>query len=582
MESWGASVNNGPRACRRLAVPALLLLAVATQAAAQADRIFLNAKVWTGDDAKPAAEAFAVTGDRLSAVGSNAEVRALAGSGTAVLDLHGRRVIPGFQDSHLHFPGPLVNEIDLSGADNLVDFQARIAAFVKNHPGTAWVLGRGWGYSAFPDQKPDKKYLDALIPDRPVYLTERDGHMGLANSKALAVAGIAKSTPDPPNGRIVRGADDQPTGELQESAQRLLDRHIPGPSIEELYQAFRQHMDEAAAAGITSVQNASWDPELQTLVLRVLAEGSLKIRFRLAPPILPGAGLSPRNHTLKTPLTSADLSRYKELRDTFRGPLVEFGAVKGMLDGTVDAKTAAMLEPYAGGGTGIPFWEQEDLNRTVALYDQEGFQVMLHAIGDRAIRMALDSFEYAAKTNGTSGRRHRIEHIEVPALSDLPRFRQLGVIASTQAIFADPDPTTLDNYAPLLGPERASHSNSFKQFDDAGAVQAFGSDWPVFPMAPLPAIYCAVTRMTRDGKPAGGWYPQGRISVEAALRHYTRDGAYASFAENLRGSLTAGKLADFVVLSDDILAIPAAQILNTRVLLTVMGGRTTYRAAEFQ
>ena len=241
-----------------------------------------------------------------------------------------------------------------------------------------------------------------------------------------------------------------------------------------------------------------------------------------------------------------------------------------------------MFEPYVGGGTGIPFWEQDDLNKTVALYDKEGFQVMLHAIGDRAVNMALNAFEYAAKTNGTSGRRHRVEHGEVPALADLPRFKRLGVIASTQAMFANPDATVLENFAVLLGPERASHADSFKIYDDAGAVQAFGSDWGVFDFAVLPAIFCVVTRTTPEGTPAGGWYPAGRISAEAALRHFTKDGAYASFDENVRGTLTAGKYADLVVLSKDILAIPPAEILKTKVLLTVMGGKDTYRDKDFQ
>jgi len=248
----------------------------------------------------------------------------------------------------------------------------------------------------------------------------------------------------------------------------------------------------------------------------------------------------------------------------------------------VDARTAAMFEPYVGGGTGIPFWEQDDLNATVALYDKEGFQVLLHAIGDKAIHMALDAFEYAAKINGTTGRRHRVEHVEVPLLTDLPRFKQLGVIASTQALFASPDATVLENFAVLLGPERASHADSFKLFDDAGAVQAFGSDWSVFDFSPLEGIYAAVTRMTPEGNPKGGWYPAGCITVEAALRHYSRDGAYASFDEGVRGTLSAGKLADLVVLSQDILTVPPAEIPKTRVLLTIMGGRDTYRDDAFR
>jgi len=298
--------------------------------------------------------------------------------------------------------------------------------------------------------------------------------------------------------------------------------------------------------------------------------------------VLPSEGGAPKQHTLARPLTVDDLREYEQLRDTFRGPLIKFGSVKGVLDGTVDARTAAMFEPYVGGGTGLPFWEQHDLDQVVALYDKEDFQVLLHAIGDKAIHMALDAFANAAKVNGTSGRRHRVEHAEVPILADLPRFRELGVIASTQALFASPDATVLENFAVLLGPERARRADSFKLYDDAGAIQVFGSDWAVFDFAPLAGIYAAVTRTTPEGTPAGGWYPEGRIGVEAALRHYTRDGAYASFDEDVRGTLAPGKLADFVVLSRDILTIPSSEIKETRVLLTVMGGRDTYRDADLR
>ncbi len=565
-----------------LALVALSFGVIETESASRhADRIFENGKIWTGDDSHPDAEALAVAGDEILAVGSNEEIRALAAPDTAIVDLKGHLLVPGFQDSHLHFPGPSVSSVRLDGIETLEAFQKRLSDFAKSHPDAAWITGGGWAYSVFPDQAPDKKYIDEVIPDRPVYLTERDGHMGLASSKALEIAGITSNSEDPPNGHIMMDASGTPTGELKEAAQRLVRAHVPKPTEDEVYRAFLQHMDEAAADGLTSVQNASWYPDEQPIYLRALAAGALKLRFHLAPMLLPDEGGAPREHYLKTPLTVNDLERYEELRETFRGPLVKFGAVKGVLDGTVDARTAAMFDPYVGGGTGIPFWEQKDLNETVALYDREGFQVLLHAIGDKAIHMALDAFEYAARTNGTSGRRHRVEHAEVPLLSDLPRFRELGVIASTQALFANPDATVLDNFAVLLGPERAAHADSFKLYDDAGAVQAFGSDWSVFDFSPLAGIYCAVTRMTPEGTPAGGWYPEGRISVEAALRHYTRDGAYATFDEDVRGTLEPGKLADFVVLSKDILTVPPAEIPQTRVLLTVMGGRDTYRSEEF-
>ena len=544
------------------------------------DRIFVNGKIWTEDDSQPQAQALAVSGDTIVAVGADRDIKALASPDTAVMDLERHLVVPGFQDSHLHFPGRSINQVDLHGVETLKDFQQRLSDFAKAHPSLPWITGHGWGYSAFPDQKVDKKYIDAVISDRPVYLLERDGHMGFGNSKALQVAGISPSTPDPPNGRIMKSASGEPTGEFKEMAQGLIFSKMPSRTMDDQYESLLQHMDEAAAAGLTTVQDAYTDLDTLPLFERAAAANRLKLRFRFAPPILPTLkDAAPPKHKLETPVAEGDLETYKKLRATFRGPLLKLIAVKGVLDGTVDARTAAMFDPYVGGGSGIPFWEQDDLNKTVALYDKEGFQVMLHAIGDKAINMALNAFEYAAQTNGTSGRRHRVEHAEVPLLSDVPRFKQLGVIASTQAMFANPDATVLQNFAPLLGPAPAFHADSFKIYDDAGVVQAFGSDWEVFPFEPLPAIYCAVTRMTPEGTPAGGWYPAGRISVEAALRHFTRDGAYATFDENLRGSLTPGKLADFVVLSKDILTIPPAEILTTKVLLTVMGGKDTYRGA---
>ena len=486
-----------------LAVAVLSLNCVHAQTEKKrADRVFVNGKIWTAEDAQPLARALAIRGDRIIAVGSDEEVRSMTGPDTAVFDLRGRLVVPGFQDSHLHFPGRSINEVDLHGVETVRDFQQRLSDFAKAHPSLPWITGHGWGYAAFPDQTVDKKYIDAVISDRPVYVLERDGHMGFGNSKALRIAGITSATPDPPNGHIMKDKNGGPTGELKEAAQGLILNRIPPRSTQDEYQSLLAHMDEAAAAGLTTVQDAYTSMESFPVFERAAAGNALKLRFRFAPPVLPmERGGAPPNHKLERALTEADLAPYRKLRDTFQGPLLKFGAVKGVLDGTVDARTAALFEPYVGGGTGIPFWEQDDLNETVALYDKEGFQVLLHAIGDKAINMALNAFEYAAKTNGTSGRRHRVEHAEVPLLSDLPRFKQLGVIASTQAMFANPDATVLENFAVLLGPARASHADSFRIFDDAGVMQAFGSDWGVFPFEPLPAIYAVVTRMTPDGTP---------------------------------------------------------------------------------
>jgi hypothetical protein len=528
------------------------------------DRVYLNGVVWTGDHDFPRAEAFAVRGGRFVAVGSSEEIRRLVAPGTGVVDLGGRFVAPGFNDAHLHFL--VLDEADLADVVDLAGLQRRVKEHADATATAAWVLGRGWGYAAFPDRVPHRRYLDAVVPDRPVFVGERDGHMALANTKALEIAGITRATPDPEHGVIERDAAGEPTGELKEAAMGLVRRHIPEPGPEELYAALVRRMEQAASYGLTSVQNAS-EIELDVYE-RLLAEGGFKVRV-YAP-----------LHLEKQP-SPESLARHRALREKYRGPLLKFGSVKGMLDGVVDARTAAMFEPYVGGGTGIPMWSQEDLDAAVAAYDREGFQVLLHAIGDKAIAMALDAYERAARANGTSGRRHRVEHVEVPRPQDVPRFRELGVVASTQALFANPDATTLGNYAVLLGPDRAERANAFRRLDDAGAVQAFGSDWPVFSMEARRGIYCAVARQTPDGTPAGGWYPESRISAEAALSHFTRDAAYASFDEKLKGRIRPGLLADFVVLSENILEPPPERILRTKVLLTVMGGRATWRDPAF-
>src|SRR5262245_39116341 len=332
---------------------ALMAICVRAQAPQKADRIFVNGKIWTADDTRPQAEALAIRGDKIVAVGTTEEVKKLAGPDVAVVNLHGRLVVPGFQDSHAHWPGSSVNDVDLHGAETLQEFQTRLAEFAKAHPKLPWITGHGWGYSAFPNQAVDKKYIDAVISDRPVYVSERDGHMGLGNSKALQIAGITGKTADPPNGHIMKGKDGEPTGEFKEAAQGLIYGHIPPRSQEDLYQSLLQHSNEAAAAGLTSVQDAYTDMGAFPVFERAAAANKLKLRFRFAPGILPQEGErggAPKNHKLTKDLTEADLDSYRKLRSTFQGPLLKFGAVKGVLDGTVDARTAVMFEPYVGGG----------------------------------------------------------------------------------------------------------------------------------------------------------------------------------------------------------------------------------------
>jgi len=551
----------------------IALLAAAQSAASSPDRILFNARVFTADAPRPWAEAFAVHDGRIVAVGTSQEILGLAGQSTERIDLQGALVSPGFGDSHIHFmSGSLtLSAVNLDGLTTREQILAHIAAHAKANPRATWITGRGWSYSAFPGGLPRREWLDEAVADRPVFLESYDGHTGWANTKALALAGIGRETKDPANGEIVRDEKGEATGALKESAQRLVEALMPQPSSEDRYRALKAGLDLAAAYGITFAHNAGFDPADLPVYERVLQEGALKVRFYNAMYFVPD------------PDTEA-LDRLRQLRAKHHGPLFRFGAVKTLLDGVVESKTAWMLDPYAqGGGTGTPNYAIEVFNRSVSAYDRAGFQLFVHAIGDRAIRASLDAFEHAARTNGPRDRRHRLEHIEAPQLSDLARFKPLGVIASTQALFATPDDedNTTGPYYGNLGPERAARAMAFKAIDDAGAVQAFGSDWPVYSMEVLKGIYTAVTRETIRGNPKGGLQPQSRISPAAALRHFTVDAAYAGFAEREHGRIAPGLFADYVVLSRDITAIAAKDILKTRVLLTVMGGKETYRSPGF-
>lgn len=543
---------------------ALVLAAGCGERPAPPDAVYLNARIWTGDSARPAATAIAVRGDRIVAVGDDSSVRALASSATRVEDLGGRRMLPGFHDAHWHLPTR--RSADLVGARDAAEIVTRLQAFAATLPAEAWVTGRGWTPDMFPRNTAHRRYLDEAFPDRAVLLTDRDGHQVLANQRALSLAGVGLETPEPAGGAIVRDADGRPTGLLQETASALVRRKLPDPTADEVYAALRYEMHRAASLGLTALQVANAPDSAERLAYeRALAQDSLLVRLRVALPF-------------ERDVSDSAIAEFQARTRRWSGPLLRTGIAKGMLDGTVDAATAAMLAPYAiGEGQGLPRWEAAALAEALARYDRAGLQVELHAIGDRAVRVALDAFEEVARRNGPRDRRGRVEHLEVPDPADLPRFARLGVIASTQAIFATPDKTTLENYVPMLGPVRSAQAMPFKALEDAGAWQAFGSDYPVFPMDPLLGMWTAVTRQLPDGTPAGGWHPQHRISVESALRYYTAGSAYAAFREQDLGVLREGMLADFVVLSEEILGVEPSALLRARPLLTVMGGRVTFR-----
>ena len=537
--------------------------------AGQADRIFLNGRVWTGEPGRPLAEALAVRGTTVLAVGTSADVRRHSAKGTEIVDLRGRFVAPGFVDGHLHLLGGSLSleDLRLDDAETFAALTGRIRDWAAAHPDAHWVTGRGWAYGAFPNGLPSRAPLDAVVANRPAWLVSYDGHTGWANSMALRLASVTRETKDPAGGEVVRDEKGEPTGALKESAMDLVGRLVPKLLPHEKERALRNGIAQAAAWGLTTVHQAGIDAE-ELELLRNALEAAPRLRVYVALDI-------------ERDPTPDVLGRQEELRRRFSEGHLRVGAVKGYVDGVVETKTASMFEPYPGGGTGLPNWTQEELDQAVAAYDKAGWQVMLHAIGDRGIDMALTAFERAARANGTSERRHRVEHIEVPRTADLPRFKAAGVVASTQAMFPYPNRNHLGVYVPTLGPERARRALAFKAIDDAGAVQAFGSDWPVFTAEVVRGIACAVTRTTVEGTPAGGWEPTQKLTVEAALRHFTRDAAYAEHGEKEKGTLAPGRLADFVVLSQDLLAVPSERIKDTKVLLTVLGGQDTFRAKEF-
>jgi predicted amidohydrolase YtcJ len=548
--------------------------AAARAAEPPADLILSGGRVWTADAARPWAESVAVRGDRIAFVGPATGADAFRGPKTQVMELGGRLVTPGFNDAHLHLVSGAVTleRVDLIEAQDTAAVQAAIRSFAAANPGNPWVLGRGWLYGSFAGGLPTRAQLDAAVPDRPAYMVCYDGHSGWANSKALALAGITKDTPNPPRGEIVKDPKTgEPTGALKEAATALVEKVVPKITPDERYALMRRAIRQLSSQGITSVQDAGYpgsDPTAEVPVLeRLLAENALDVRVRSALRIGPG--------DVDRAVAAAATLNAKHV-----GPWLRFGTIKGFVDGVIESHTAAMLEPYSDDpsvGRGEANWEPASLDAAVAAADKAGLQVYLHAIGDRGVRMALDAYERAATANGPRDRRHRIEHIETIATADYPRFQALGVVASMQPLHANPDVNNSAVWSRNAGPDRAGRGFSWGNVERAGGRLVFGSDWPVVTSDVFRGLYVAVTRKTREGTPPGGWLPEQAVTLESALRHYTIDGAWAAYEEAERGSLTAGKWADLVVLSQDLFAVPPEKILETRVLLTMAGGRVVHR-----
>jgi predicted amidohydrolase YtcJ len=538
------------------------------------DVIIHNAAVYTADADHTTAEAVAIRGNQILRVGSERDVMRLRRPQTTMIDANGGSVLPGFNDSHVHFikGGLDLERIDLSDAMTLADIQARIKSWAEENPDEPWILGRGWSYQALGDKLPTRQQLDTVVSDRPVQLLSPDGHIAWVNSAALKRAGITRQTPAPTDGSIVKDTrTGEPTGVLKEAAVELVARVMPPPTREQQARALRSAINEAHRHGITSVQNAAGTPDEFELYADALEAGDLSVRVYSA-------------LTVDGPVTEPDLAKLEAIGKEYPDdPLFKAGAIKINVDGVIEGHTAAMLEPYAGEpSTGEPRIGADDLNRTVRLLDSRGWQIMTHAVGDRAVRMSLDAYAHAVRSNAkpSRGRRHRIEHAEIVQTTDLPRFGLLGITASMQPSVGTPDAARLDSWARIVGPERAAAGWPYRDVLDAKGHLAFGSDWPAASLNPMLGLHTAVTRTTPEGEPEGGWFPAQRLALAAAVDAYTSGAAWASFDEQRKGTIAAGMLADLVVLTSDIFTAPPSRLAETTVAATIFDGKVVYKRTD--
>jgi predicted amidohydrolase YtcJ len=556
----------------------LLLLSACSMQHAQekiaepADIIVVHGRVYTENSRQPWAQAVAIRNGKIAAVGDDAEVERTGGANTKVIDAGGRLVLPGFVDCHIHFlDGSFsLGRVNLEGAKDAADIQKRLREYAAVHPGHDWILGRGWNYAMFGSEAlPHKKYLDEIFPDRPAFLEGYDGHTYWANSKALALAGITRDTPNPSNGSIVRDPETgEATGALKESAQDLVAKIIPKPSRAEKLLALHAGMKWANEHGITRVHSAGGDFEVLDLFDEMRRRGALTVRMYIA-------------YFLNPPeLRTQNLNAIENARKKFHDDWIDAGAVKFMVDGVVESHTAAMLEPYGDDPSlkGKLFWEPAKYKAAVAELDKRGLQLFTHAIGDYGVRTALDAYENAETRNNIRDRRPRIEHIETIATSDIQRFGKLGVIASMQPLHSYPDTNTLDVWARNAGPDRASRAWAWRSISDTGGRLAFGSDWPVVTLNPWEGVQTAITRQTSEGLPEAGFVPGQRLTVAQAIEGYTLGAAFAGRREKSEGSVELGKLADLIILSENIFDIDPHKIGATKVVTTIVGGRVVYQA----
>lgn len=549
---------------RKIIHVALAAIAFSGVASAAPDAIYFNANVWTGDTQKPTAEAIAIGDGSIVAVGSTADIRELADAKTRAVDLKGGFVVPGFIDNHVHFlsGGMALAQVDLRDAATRAEFTKRIARAAAKTPKGQWIKDGNWDHELWGGELPTHDWIDKDTANTPVFISRLDGHMALANSLVLKLAGIDEKTPDPEGGTIVRDPNGQPTGVLKDNAMNLVYQVIPPLSDQELADGLDRAMEHAVAHGVTQVHDMGGIEDWRVIELyrRAVASDKLRLRIYSFAPLVDGQ----------------KAAQYKKRNGT-GDDWLRWGGMKGFVDGSLGSTTAWFHKPYddAPNTTGLTVSDPEQLRAAITAANKADLHVAVHAIGDRANDWLLDAFEKVEQAGPKKDWRFRIEHAQHLSPAAIKRFGPLGVVASMQPAHAIDDGRWAEK---RIGAERLKGTYAFRSLIDSGAHLTFGSDWPVAPLDPLTGVYAAVTRRTADGANPNGWQPQQKITVAEALRSYTAENAWAGFQEGKVGVLKQGALADFAVLSKDLFAVPPTEIANVKVVRTVVGGREMYVA----
>ncbi len=530
-----------------------------------ADLVLLNGTVWTVNPGQPWAEAVAVKKGRILEAGSSQAIKKLASPRTEIIDLKGDLVLPGFIDSHTHFldGGFSLLSIRLRDARSREDLVARIRDKANELDRGEWILNGNWDHQSFdPPELPNRDWIDAVTPHNPVFVNRLDGHMALANSLALRIAGITKDTPSPAGGEILKDSETgEPTGILKDAALDLVAKHIPEPSLRARLRAAEVALRHAAECGVTSVHDMASAENLE-VYLELLRNDRLTARLYVY-----------------IPITEVEVYSRLRLKTPSGNHFLKIGGLKGFVDGSLGSSTALFFEPYVDEPdmTGLfhsQMYPEGIMERRIREADRAGLQVAIHAIGDKANHVILDIMEKIIAENGERDRRWRIEHAQHLLPGDIERIARLGIIASVQPYHAIDDGRWAES---KIGRGRCRTTYAFQSLLERGAVLACGSDWAVAPLDPLSGIYAAVTRRTLDGKNPEGWFPEQRISLEEAIKGYTLNGAFAEFSEPDKGSIEAGKLADLVVLTRNILTVPPEEILDAKVKMTILNGEIVYK-----